>query len=77
MNDTIIVNGKPLHPDMMTMLDARGAAGPAVTIAEQRTAWTAYSRVLSTPHPDTMHVEDRPLALDHGTVTVRCIRPKR
>jgi acetyl esterase len=76
MNDTIIVNGKPLHPDMMTMLDARGAAGPAVTIAEQRTAWTAYSRALSTPHPDTMHVEDRPLALDHGTVTVRVYTPE-
>ena len=66
MNDGLIVNGKTLHPDMKAMLDARANAGPAETIAEQRTAWTAYSQALSQPHPDDMKVEDRDLPLPHG-----------
>ena len=51
MNDGLIVNGKTLHPDMKAMLDARANAGPAETIAEQRTAWTAYSQALSQAAP--------------------------
>ena len=75
MNDGLIVNGKTLHPDMKAMLDARANAGPAETIAEQRTAWTAYSQALSQPHPDDMKVEDRDLPLPHGAVTVRVYTP--
>lgn len=75
MNDLVTVNGKTLHPDMKAMLDARAGAGPATTIAEQRTAWTAYSQALSTPHPDDMKVEDRTLDLSHGPMTVRVYTP--
>ena len=75
MNDVVIVGGKTLHPDMQTMLNARAAAGPTGTIEEQRTAWTAYSQALSTPHPADMKVEDRVLPLDHGNVTVRVYTP--
>ena len=75
MNDGLIVNGKTLHPDMKAMLDARANAGPAETIAEQRTAWTAYSQALSQPRPDDMKVEDRDLPLPHGAVTVRVYTP--
>lgn len=75
MTNTLVVNGKTLHPDMKVMLDARAGAGPAVTIAEQRTAWTAYSQALSQPHPEDMKVEDRDLSLSHGIVTVRVYTP--
>ena len=74
MNDGLIVNGKTLHPDMKAMLDARANAGPAETIAEQRTAWTAYSQALSQPHPDDMKVEDRDLPLPHGAIPSASIR---
>ena len=75
MNDVATVGGKMLHPDMQTMLNARAVAGPTGTIEEQRTAWTAYSQALSTPHPADMKVEDRVLPLDHGNVTVRVYTP--
>lgn len=75
MNDGLVVNGKTLHPDMKAMLDARAGAGPAVTIEEQRRAWTAYSQALSQPHPADMKVEDRSLALAHGAVPVRVYTP--
>ena len=75
MNSGLIVNGKSLHPDMGALLEARKAAGPANTIEEQRHAWTKYSQALSQPHPADMKVEDRSLALAHGSVPVRIYRP--
>ena len=75
MADTFIENGKELHPDMKHLIDARATAGPAVTIAEQRTAWTKYSAAMSEPHPDDMTVDDRTLACGHGGVLVRVYRP--
>ncbi|NKB59382.1 MAG: alpha/beta hydrolase fold domain-containing protein [Alphaproteobacteria bacterium] len=75
MTDTFMANGKELHPDMKPMLDARGGAGPAVTIEEQRAAWTNYSNALSKPHPADMAVDDRTLSCGHGEVRVRVYRP--
>ena len=75
MADTFIENGKQLHPDMKHLIDARAAAGPAVTIAEQRTAWTKYSAAMSESHPDDMTVDDRTLACGHGGVLVRVYCP--
>ena len=75
MTDTFIENGKELHADMKPMVEARAVAGPVSTIAEQRVAWTNYSRSLSEPHPDDMEVSDRSLACSHGGVLVRIYRP--
>jgi acetyl esterase len=75
MNGTFMANGKELHPDMKAMMEAREAAGPANTIAEQRVAWTKYSNALSKPHPAGMVVDDRSLTCRHGAVLVRVYRP--
>ncbi len=75
MTDTIMANGKELHPDMKHMLDAREAAGPVSTIEEQRAAWTKYSDAMSEPHPADMKVDDRSLSCSHGAVLVRVYRP--
>ena len=50
MTDTFIANGKELHADMKPMLEARKAAGPAGTIAEQRIVWEKYSDAFSKPY---------------------------
>ena len=47
--DTFTVDGRVLHVDMKHLLEAQAAAGPAVTIEEQRAAWTRYSQALSEP----------------------------
>lgn len=75
MTETFMANGKELHPDMQRMMDARDASGPAVTVEEQRVAWTAYSNKLSEPHPADMTVDDRILSCSHGDVPVRVYRP--
>ena len=72
---TFVVDGKELHPDMKPMLEARAAAGPVSTIAEQRAAWSRYSGALSKPPPTNMAVDDRPLTCGHRSVGVRVYRP--
>lgn len=75
MNETFMVNGKELHPDMKPMLAARDASGPTGTIEEQRAAWKEYSNLLFEPHPADMTVNDHALACSHGGVPVRVYRP--
>ena len=76
MTETFMANGKELHPDMQPMMDARDAAGPAVTVEEQRAAWTAYSNKLSEPHPADMTVDDRTLSCSHGGGPYASIAPR-
>ena len=77
MNDVPMFNGKPLHADMKALIAARNRVGIGDTIDEMRATWTAYSALLSRPHPPDMAVDDRTLACMHGPVGVRVYRPAK
>lgn len=77
MNDALTFNGKTLHPDMRALIAARDKVGIGETIDEMRATWTAYSALLSQPHPADMRVDDRMLACAHGPVGVRVYRPAK
>jgi acetyl esterase len=63
-----------LHPEMKLLLDARKGEPPPRSIQEKRRQWTAYTRTLAQPAPETLRVTDQAIEAAHRSVPVRIYR---
>lgn len=63
------------HPDMKVLTEAQKGAYGGTTIAEQRQAWTNYTRSIAPPRPESILVQDRSIPTPDGPVPVRIYRP--
>ncbi len=63
------------HPDMQVLTDAQKVAYGGTTVAEQRAGWTAYTRSIAPPRPNTIAVRDVHIPTVECEVPVRLYRP--
>ncbi len=63
------------HPDMTVLTEAQKGAYGGTTLAEQRAAWSAYTRSIAPPRPPGLVVRDAVIPTRDGGVPVRIYRP--
>lgn len=63
------------HPDMNVLIEAQKKAYGGTTIAEQRAAWSAYTRSIAPPRPPGLIVRDTVIPTRGCDVPVRIYRP--
>jgi acetyl esterase len=63
------------HPDMKVLTEALKHAYGGTTVAEQRQAWSAYTKSLAPPRPPGLQVRDTVVPTPNHDVPVRVYRP--
>lgn len=63
------------HPDMLVLTEAQKGAYGGATIAEQRKAWSAYTKKLAPPRAPGLTVRDMTIPVSGHDVPVRLYRP--